>query len=70
MVFSWKSQLIYFNQLFYYSTGLHLICLLGAVVDGESQQYPAASQAGPQAYFLNTLVDELSQVHCESAVGF
>ena len=36
----------------------------------ESQQYPAASQAGPQAYFLNSLVDESSQLHSESAVGF
>jgi hypothetical protein len=35
----------------------------------ESQQYPAASQAGPQAYFLKILEDGALQVHSASAVG-
>jgi hypothetical protein len=35
-----------------------------------SQKYPAASQAGPQAYFLKKRSENASQAHSESAEKF
>lgn len=46
-----------------------LVFKSGSMVTSRSQQYPAASQAGPQAYLTNLLNDGASQVHPGSPLG-
>lgn len=66
-LFSLKNCFYFTTFSIIYSTGKHFSFLVTA---GESQQYPAASQAGPQAYFRKRRTEGFSQVHSASAVGF